>query len=455
VEAAKVDMDKHQKEMLHKREEADARVTKMDQKAQATGLWSQEVHSKFNRLLLEAKKKLLEQQEQTQQERHLQEERAKERMDTMTQRLQETEILATITEEDCDRRTVAARSEAEVAAQAATQRRAWAVEAEEAAARMAQIEMDATQREAEETCQSLQRQRDEMQKVCQQQQQEAVDNVSEARSAVEHAMASAQSRLASIQSCAASAARELQRCQAEELQIAEELEEREIDFITRVQDLEKAEMQKTCTISHCQELVVVAEQSAWRSLQQHQDAAKEKVTEEDNRAQSAEEIAEMLEGQALCAEEVACSEELKQKQQLQREHQRLCESVQEASNRTVNVQDAIHEAVHYSQKSIDELYRYLKSVGGQNSQATPSPMLPKGLDKGCPKCNVMYTPSSNFCQHCGKKLELQQPTGTPTPLGSRSPRIRKICSRSYGRVRKSRTVSTSPSAAGGNVKRAA
>lgn len=56
---------------------------------------------------------------------------------------------------------------------------------------------------------------------------------------------------------------------------------------------------------------------------------------------------------------------------------------------------------------------------------------------------------------CGKKLELQQPTGTPTPLGSRSPRIRKICSRSYGRVRKSRTVSTSPSAAGGNVKRAA
>lgn len=44
---------------------------------------------------------------------------------------------------------------------------------------------------------------------------------------------------------------------------------------------EKAEMQKTCTISHCQELVVVAEQSAWRSLQQHQDAAKEKVTEEE------------------------------------------------------------------------------------------------------------------------------------------------------------------------------
>ena len=44
---------------------------------------------------------------------------------------------------------------------------------------------------------------------------------------------------------------------------------------------EKAEMQKTCTISHCQELVVVAEQSAWRSLQQHQDAAKEKITEEE------------------------------------------------------------------------------------------------------------------------------------------------------------------------------
>ena len=35
-------------------------------------------------------------------------------------------------------------------------------------------------------------------------------------------------------------------------------------------------------------------------------------------------------GQALCAEEVACSEELKQKQQLQREHQRLCESVPRA-----------------------------------------------------------------------------------------------------------------------------
>ena len=40
-------------------------------------------------------------------------------------------------------------------------------------------------------------------------------------------------------------------------------------------------MQKTCTISRCQELVVVAEQSAVRSLQQHQDAAKEKVTEEE------------------------------------------------------------------------------------------------------------------------------------------------------------------------------
>lgn len=54
----------------------------------------------------------------------------------------------------CDRsaRTVAARSEAEVAAQMATQRRAWAVEAEEAAARMAQIEMDATQREVEVPC---------------------------------------------------------------------------------------------------------------------------------------------------------------------------------------------------------------------------------------------------------------------------------------------------------------
>ena len=37
---------------------------------------------------------------------------------------------------------------------------------------------------SQETCQSLQLQRDEMQKVCQQQQQEAVDNVSEARSAV-------------------------------------------------------------------------------------------------------------------------------------------------------------------------------------------------------------------------------------------------------------------------------
>ena len=28
----------------------------------------------------------------------------------------------------------------------------------------------------------------------------------------------------------------------------------------------------------------------------------------------------------------------------------------------------------------------------------PELRLPKGLDKGCPKCNVMYTPSSNFCQ---------------------------------------------------------
>ena len=38
-------------------------------------------------------------------------------------------------------------------------------------------------------------------------------------------------------------------------------------------------------------------------------------------------------------------------------------------------QEAIHEAIHYSQKSLDELYSYLYSMG-QNSAVTPSPSLP-------------------------------------------------------------------------------
>lgn len=129
-------------------------------------------------------------------------------------------------------------------------------------------------------------------------------------------------------------------------------------------------------------------------------------------------------------------------------------------------QEAIHEAIHYSQKSLDELYSYLYSMG-QNSAVTPSPSLPGSgweilgnlgrswesqwspydLDvmgtfwrkkmaisqrtkwgvgviaifvpyfcpeqlwmpftikrllrqkgKGCPKCNVTYTPTSSYCQ---------------------------------------------------------
>ena len=79
-------------------------------------------------------------------------------------------------------------------------------------------------------------------------------------------------------------------------------------------------------------------------------------------------------------------------------------------------QEAIHEAIHYSQKSLDELYGYLST---DNSAVTPSPAWPgsRGWEmagsqrlrpesirlrqkgkKGCPKCNVIYTPTSSYCQ---------------------------------------------------------
>lgn len=432
VEAAQLELERHRKELQRKKEEAEVKVTEMDQKAQATGIWSQEVRSKCIRILQIAREKLAEQQEATKQEEELEEERAKDRMESTTQMLKEREIWAVVAEDDCAARTAQAKAEAQEAAEQAARRARWAREAEEAAQRMAMAEMDATGREMEETCETLWLQTDEMRKTCQQQQREAAESVGEVRCAVSQALAAARARLASIQSCAAGAAKDVKRAQREEQRAAETLEEREIDFISAVDELEKAELQKTCSVSRCEELLMAAEQSCAQQLGAAWDEAERAKVQEEDRASRAEELAETLEGQALCAEEVAASEKSSQVQRFQREEQRIRTAVREASHRTVNVQEAIHEAIHYSQKSLDELYSYLYSMG-QNSAVTPSPSQ-KG--KGCPKCNVIYTPTSSYCQHCGEKLE-RQPPASCSPL--RPPRIRKICSRSYGRVRKSRS----------------
>lgn len=215
------------------------------------------------------------------------------------------------------------------------------------------------------------------------------------------------------------------------------MEEREIDFISAVDELENAELQKTCSVSRCDELLMAAEQLGAQRLRATWEAAERAKENEEDGASRAEELAETLEGQALCAEEVAASESSSQAQRFQREEHRLRSAVREISHRTVNVKEAIHEAIHYSQKSLDELYGYL-STG--NSAVTPSPAQ-KGK-KGCPKCNVIYTPTSSYCQHCGEKLQLQPSSCSPElrPL----PRIRKICSRSYGRSVRSVRRSRSP-----------
>eukprot|EP00438_Fugacium_kawagutii_P014458 Skav223505 [mRNA] locus=scaffold1160:158940:175426:- [translate_table: standard] len=127
-----------------------------------------------------------------------------ERLATTRQLLKETEVLASVAEEDgaertpsvasfpligCSSKTARAQSEVQEAAEEAARRKGLAQEAEEAAQWMAKMEMDATQKEVEawlgkekETCQIMWLQTDEIRETCLQQQREAVESVAEVRS---------------------------------------------------------------------------------------------------------------------------------------------------------------------------------------------------------------------------------------------------------------------------------